>query len=159
MKRNELCTTAHRTQAELYWQLFRSARNELKYKIKSTKRTFYEKDLAPKNSKPIWRTMYRIPRSNPERCTASSTSLNDFYSSLAANELYLTCFTSTCESNVPSNTNENQDTFTLKPTTYDAVKREISKLKNDYYSFRHYPCKVSKTCFGWHSITYQKYHQ
>ena len=33
--------------------------------------------------------------------------------------------------NVASNTNENQDTFTLKPTTYDAVKNEINNLKND----------------------------
>ena len=63
-----------------------------------------------------------------ERCTASSTSLNNYYSSLAVN---LTGFTSTSESNVPSNTNENRDTFTLKPTTYDAVKKEINNLKND----------------------------
>ena len=27
--------------------------------------------------------------------------------------------------------NKSQDTFTLKPTTYDAVKKEISNLKND----------------------------
>ena len=30
-----------------------------------------------------------------------------------------------------SNTNENQDTFVLKPTTYHAVKKEINNLKND----------------------------
>ena len=35
------------------------------------------------------------------------------------------------QSNVPSSTNENQDRFTLKPTTYDAVKKEINNLKND----------------------------
>ena len=30
-----------------------------------------------------------------------------------------------------SNTNENQDTFTLKPTTYHAVKKDINNLKTD----------------------------
>ena len=52
----------------------------------------------------LW-TIYRMLKPNPERCTASPTSLNNYYSSLAAN---LTGFTSTSESNVPSNTNENQ---------------------------------------------------
>ena len=79
-----------------------------------------------KNSKTICRTIYRIFKPNRKRCFASPTSLNNYYSSLAAN---LTGFTST--SNVPSNTNENQDTFTLKRTTYDAVKKEINNFKND----------------------------
>ena len=81
-----------------------------------------------KNSKSIWRTIYRILKPNPERCTASPISLNNYYSSLAAN---LTGFTSPSESNVPSNINENRDTFILKPTTYDAVKKETDNLKND----------------------------
>ena len=127
-KRNELRTTAHRTQTESDWELFRNTRNELKYKIKIVKRTFYKKALASKNSKTIWRTIYRILKPNPERCTASPTSLNNYYGSLAAN---LTGFTSNSESNVRSNTNENRDTFTLKPTTYDAVKKEINNLKSD----------------------------
>ena len=54
--------------------------------------------------------------------------MNNYYSSLAAN---ITGVTSTSESNVPSNTNQNRDTFTLKPTTYDPVKKEINNLKND----------------------------
>ena len=41
-KRNELRTTALKTQTELDWQLFRNIRNELRYKIKSEKRTFYK---------------------------------------------------------------------------------------------------------------------
>ena len=35
------------------------------------------------------------------------------------------------QSNIPSSTNENQDRCTLKPTAYDAVKKEINNLKND----------------------------
>ena len=103
-KRNELRTTAHRTQTESDWELFRKTRNELKYKVKSAKRTFYKKALASKNSKTIWRTIYRILKPNPERCTASPTSLNNYYRSLAAD---ITGFTSTSESNVLSNINEN----------------------------------------------------
>ena len=102
-ERNELRTTAHRTQTESDWELFRNTRNGLKYKIKSAKRTFYKKAQASRNSKTIWRTIYRILKPNPERCTASPTSLNNYYNSLAAN---LTGFTSTTESNVPSNTND-----------------------------------------------------
>ena len=112
--RNELRTITHRTQTESDWQLFRNTRNELKYKIISAKGTFYKKALAWKNSKTIWRTIYKILKPNPDRCTASPTSLNNYYSSLAVN---LTGFTSTSESNVPSNINENRDTFTLKPAT------------------------------------------
>ena len=128
-KRNELCTIAHRTKTESDWELFKNNRNELRYKIKSAKKKKnYKKTLSSKNSKIIWRTIYRILKPNPEGCTALPTSLNNYYSSLAAN---LTGFTSTKESNVPSNTNENQDTFFLKPTTYDAVKKEINNLKKD----------------------------
>ena len=101
-KRNELHTTAHRTQTESGWGCFRNTRNEPKYKIKSAKRTFYKKLLASKNLKTTWRTIYRILKPNPERCTASPTSLNNYCSSttttLAAD---LTGFTSTNESNVP----------------------------------------------------------
>ena len=99
-----------------------------KIRLKVQKKAFYKKALASKNSKTIWRTIYRILKPNPERCTASPTWLNNYCSSLAAN---LTGFISTSESNVPSNINENQDTLTLKPTTYDAVKKEINNLKND----------------------------
>ena len=84
--------------------------------------------MAPKNSKTIWRAIYKIHKPNHERCTASPASLNSYYSSLAAN---LTGFKSISESNVLSNANENRDTFTIKPTTYDAVKKEINNLKND----------------------------
>ena len=73
------------------------------------------------NSITIWRIIYRILKPNPERYTALPTSLNNYYSSLTSN---LTGLTSTGEGNVPSNTNENQDTFTLKATKYDAVCKE-----------------------------------
>ena len=98
-----------------------------KIRLKVQKKAFYKKSLASKNSKTIWRTIYRIPKPNPERCTASPTWLNNYCSSLAAN---LTGFTSTSESNIPSDINENQDTRTLKPTTCDAVKKETNNLKN-----------------------------
>ena len=127
-KRNELRATAHRTQTESDLELFKNTRNELKYKIKSVKRTFYKKTLVSKNSKTIWRAIYRIRKPNHERSTVSPTSLNNYYSSLAAN---ITGVTSISESNLPSNTNENRDTFTLKLATYDAVKKEINNLKND----------------------------
>ena len=126
-KRNELRTAAHRTQTESDWELFRNTKNELKYKIESAKRTFSKKALASKNSKTIWRTIYRIIKPNHETCTTLPTSLDNYYSSLAN----LTGFTPTSESNVPSNINQNRDTFTLKPTTYDAVKKEINNLKSD----------------------------
>ena len=73
-KRNKLRTTVHRTQTESDWELIRNTRNELKYKIKSAKRTFYKKPLASKKSKTFWRTIYRTLKPNPERSTASPTS-------------------------------------------------------------------------------------
>ena len=93
------CTTfrTHRTQTESDWELFRNSRNDMKYKIKRTKIAFYKKALASKNSKTIWRTIYRILKLKSQRCTASSISLNNYYSSSEAN---LTGFTSTGESNV-----------------------------------------------------------
>ena len=44
--RNELRTITYRTQTESDWQLFRNTRNELKYKIKSAKRTFLQKGTS-----------------------------------------------------------------------------------------------------------------
>ena len=44
--RNELRTITYRTQTESDWQLFRNIRNELKYKIKSAKRTFLQKGTS-----------------------------------------------------------------------------------------------------------------
>ena len=72
-KINELLTTAHGTQTESDWELFRNTRNEPKDKTKIAERTFYKKALAWKNPKAIWRTIYRILKPNPERCTASPT--------------------------------------------------------------------------------------
>ena len=120
-KRNELHATGHRTQTESDKELFRNIRSELKYKIEKAKRRFYKKALTLENSITIWRIIYRILKPNPERYTALPTSLNNYYSSLTSN---LTGLTSTGEGNVPSNTNENQDTFTLKATKYDAVCKE-----------------------------------
>ena len=102
---------------------------------------FTKKALAPKNSKTIWRTIYRILKPNPERCSASSTSLNNYYISLAAN---LTGFISTSGSNVPSTINKNRNAFTLKPITY-AVKKEVNNLKNDCSTgFKTIPVKYLK---------------
>ena len=102
---------------------------------------FTKKALAPKNSKTIWRTIYRILKPNPERCSASSTSLNNYYISLAAN---LTGFISTSRSNVPSTINKNRNAFTLKPITY-AVKKEVNNLKNDCSTgFKTIPVKYLK---------------
>ena len=72
-KINELRAIAHRTQTESDWELFRNTRNELQDKTKSAERTFYKKELASKNAKTIWRTIYRTLKPNPERCTASRT--------------------------------------------------------------------------------------
>ena len=65
---NSITFTAHRTQTESDWELFRNSRNEMKHKIKSAKITFYKKTLTSKNSKTIWRTIYRIPKLKPQRC-------------------------------------------------------------------------------------------
>ena len=123
----------------------------MKYKIKSAKRTFYKKTLVSKNSKAIWRTIYIILKPNPERCTVSPTSLSNYYSSLAAN-------LPTSESNVLSNTNENQDTFTLNPAKYATVRKEINNLKNDCSTgFNTIPVKYLKNIINiYHHI---KYHQ
>ena len=50
----------HQTNKDDDWQNFRKSRNELKSKIKSTKKSFYRKALSSKRPKEIWKTIHRI---------------------------------------------------------------------------------------------------
>ena len=53
-ERDRVRFTAHQTQSEYDWSLYRSIRNRIKTVIKTAKRTFYSKALSSKRSKVVW---------------------------------------------------------------------------------------------------------
>ena len=77
--RDRLRFTAHQTQTESDWSLYRSIRNRIKTVIKTAKRTFYSKALSSKRSKVVWSIIHRILNPNRKRIRQDPDDLNKFF--------------------------------------------------------------------------------
>ena len=78
-ERDRLRFTAHQTQAESDWSLYRSIRNRIKTVIKTAKRTFYSKALSSKRSKVVWSIIHRILNPSRKRIRQDPDDLNKFF--------------------------------------------------------------------------------
>ena len=78
-ERDRLRFTAHQTQTESDWSLYRSIRNRIKTVIKTAKRTFYSKALSSKRSKVVWSIIHRILNPNRKRIRQDPDDLNKFF--------------------------------------------------------------------------------
>ena len=83
MQRNILRKRAHDTQLDHDWINFQETRNELKKRIKTTKRDFYKLALASKRPKEVWSTIHRILNPNPAKINANVETLNQHFNSTA----------------------------------------------------------------------------
>ena len=70
---------AHNIPIKENWINFRNARNALKKKIKDTKAAFYKKILTSKNSKKIWKIVYRILNPSDKTCEADTNELTKYF--------------------------------------------------------------------------------
>ena len=63
-KRDNNRRLAYHVPSDEHWTKFRNVKGELKSQNKETKAPFYQKILTSKNSKEIWKVIYRIIRPN-----------------------------------------------------------------------------------------------
>ena len=68
----------HQTNKDGDLQSFRKSRNELKSKIKSTKKSLYRKALSSKRPKEIWTIINRILNSDKKRILFDPETLNNY---------------------------------------------------------------------------------
>ena len=78
-ERGLLQFTAHQTQTESDWSLYRSIRNRIKTVMKTAKRTFFSKALSLKRSKVVWSIIHRILNPNRKRIPQDLDDLNKFF--------------------------------------------------------------------------------
>ena len=75
----------HQTNKDDDWQSFRKSRNELKSKIKSTKKSFYRKALSSKRAKKIWTTVHQVLNPGKKRILFDPETLSNYYTTMAKN--------------------------------------------------------------------------
>ena len=75
----------HQTNKDDDWQRFRKSRNELKSKIKSTKKSFYRKALSSKRAKKIWTTVHQVLNPGKKRILFDPETLSNYYTTMAKN--------------------------------------------------------------------------
>ena len=75
----------HQTNKDVDWQSFRKSRNELKSKIKFTKKSFYRKALSSKRPKKIWTTIHQILNPGKKRILFDPETLSTYYTTMAEN--------------------------------------------------------------------------
>ena len=83
--RRHLRYQCYHTNKDYYWQSFRKSRNELKSKIKSTKKSFYPKALSSKRTKEIWTVIHRILNPDKERILFDPETSSNYYTNMAEN--------------------------------------------------------------------------
>ena len=83
--RRHLRYQCYHTNKDDYWQSFRKSRNELKSKIKSTKKSFYPKALSSKRTKEIWTVIHRILNPDKERILFDPETSSNYYTNMAEN--------------------------------------------------------------------------
>ena len=75
----------HQTNKDDDWQSFRKNRNELKSKIKSTKKSFYGKALSSKRPREIWTTIHRFLNPGKKSISFNPETFNNYYTTMAEN--------------------------------------------------------------------------
>ena len=123
----------HQTNKDEDWQSFRKNRNELKSKIKSTKKSFYRKALSSKRPREIWTTIHRIL--NPGK---RSISFNPKLSTIIIQQLAenLTGTKPTTKNEITQqikalSSSSNQDQFYLQTVHYNKLLHEIKSIRSD----------------------------
>lgn len=130
-QRDKLRCTAHRTKSGTDWEAYRKARNELKTKIKETKRKFLKSALSSRRPKDVWKTIHRVLSPSPRLIKANVNDLNKHFNSTA--ERILECSPSNMEDlfKTVEGLQCQDNSFTLALVTYNEVLNAIKSLRND----------------------------
>ena len=123
-----------------------NAKNTYKTSIKSKKASFIKKALSSKNPKEVWATINRILYPPKKRIKQEPNKLNSYYATLASK----LCKKDNTAFDPGKLTNllpeqESLDSFVIKHTTFNEVKKIILQLRNDCSSgFDNIPVKFIK---------------
>ena len=123
----------HQANKDGDWQSFRKSRNELKSKIKSTKKSFYCKALSPKRLKEIWTAIHRILNPGKNHISFDPETLNNYDTTMAENLIGTKPTTKneiTQQINALSSSS-NQDQFYLQKVNYNHVLHEIKSIHSN----------------------------
>ena len=116
---------AHDTQLDSDWKLFRETRNDLKKRIRTTKRDFYKSALTSKRPKEVWSTIHRILNPNPEKIDADVDKLNNHFNSTATRLLGSVSKPEHHLQSIIENLPLHENEFMINETTYDDVRKAI----------------------------------
>ena len=107
-------------------------RNELKCKIKNTKREFYQKALSSSKPKEIWQVIHRILHPSPQPLRAEPEELNSFFASTAERVAGTSAIpTDELWKLIDSLPEDEGNSFHLRKFTCKEVLSELKKLRND----------------------------
>ena len=106
-------------------------RNELKSKIKKTKREFYQKALSSSKPKEIWQIIHRILHPSPQPLRVKPEELNSFFASIAERATSASAIpTDELWKLIDSLPEDEGNSFHLRKVTCKEVLSELKKLRN-----------------------------
>ena len=124
---------AQNDNTEIAWNNYRNSRNSLKKVIKSTKASYFKKALLSRKSKEVWSTINKILKPNPRRIKANPNDLNTYFSTLAStitgSPVEIGDLFQHIDNTIPDN--NDQESFTIQPTSYNEVMAILKSLRND----------------------------
>lgn len=127
-----LQTSARVSKDEVTWTRYRDMRNELKSKIKKTKREFYQKALSSSKPKEIWQVIHRILHPSPQPLRVEPEELNSFFASTAERVTGASAIpTNELWKLIDSLPKDEGNSFHLRKVTRKEVLSELKKLRND----------------------------
>ena len=127
-----LQTSARVSKDEVTWTRYRDMRNELKSKIKKTKREFYQKALSSSKPKEIWQVIHRILHPSPQPLRVEPEELNSFFASSAERVTGASAIpTNELWKLIDSLPKDEDNSFHLRKVTCKEVLSELKKLRND----------------------------
>ena len=142
-KRNQMRKNYRANRNQTNHLELKNVRNELKSKIKQTKRTFLKKLLSNKNSSETWRVIKKILHPNPSKVNVDPNEVNSFFNQTAvrttgklANEI---------NDNFINDLPHNPNSFGLRVVTHEEVQKAIKSLRSDCSTgFDNIPTKFVK---------------
>ena len=116
---------AHKSPTD--WRTYRESRNKIKKVIREKKTQFYRKTLSSRNSKEIWKVIYRILVLNTSTLQADPFALNEFFNKMAERLFGQNATTDDVMLSKIDSFTGSHDSFKLQKVTYnDVLKSQIT---------------------------------
>lgn len=136
---------AHQSQTANDWDEFREARNTLKRRIKSTKKSFHQRILASKRPKEVWKLVHRILHPKVKKINVSPSELNKHYQTTAARILGSKPTPVEEIKQLLRDQPNTEKQFNFQLVSHEQVLKELKSIRNDCSSgYDHLPVSLIK---------------